>query len=350
MEAHDPEEKLHSVEETSIPPERIERILDRVVDIHEKGTAFSRIGFLRYSSVETASAGFSYDAKWKKIVDSVAGKLNRGEIDSVQYRTLLDEENDKLDQDILSEIEGEYVELRSVVKDILQHGVIGRSKLHAQGARISGKDSGEIYRDLLERTDIVSPVVYANIVGRSDPRPSKDSAYPIKDSHWNLGDFCVNILIDADHYDEKNPGSRTTGLSIIDGKWTYRADDGQVYKDFEKIRELHPDIEVGDPRLSNYGRNSLGGVGFDEEGMPRPLQEYGFVFFPRVPVRFIKGIVIKATSESDKVRMREIIELVVQASKHNPHMLIPVYNAEGDLLWPQEISHDEIVKIRKEKD
>jgi hypothetical protein len=48
-------------------------------------------------------------------------------------------------------------------------------------------------------------------------------------------------------------------------------------------------------------------------------------------------------------RIKNIIDTLVNSMKIN-NQLFPIYDYEGNLLWPQKMSHEEIVKMKEKSD
>ncbi len=84
-----------------------------------------------------------------------------------------------------------------------------------------------------------------------------------------------------------------------------------------------------------------------KEGLVQPSSEYGFVLSYRIAPRLFKGFVLsqdhmeKATARLEKI-MRE-------TCKDDKESLIPIYNKQGDLLWPKQMSYEDVKKFVAEK-
>lgn len=69
--------------------------------------------------------------------------------------------------------------------------------------------------------------------------------------------------------------------------------------------------------------------------------------FNRVAPRLFKGVIIscKDTKEREKLKS-DIVEIMKKKGKD----LLPIYDEKGNLLWPQEIYHEDIVKMKEQSE
>ena len=88
---------------------------------------------------------------------------------------------------------------------------------------------------------------------------------------------------------------------------------------------------------------SHGYLRYDEQGRIIPIAEYGFVASFRVAPRFFTGIVIHLLPEESEIE--EIIKIMLRADKEKPDLLLPIYDAKGNLLWPQKMSYEKVRKL-----
>ncbi|MFA5831033.1 MAG: hypothetical protein WC878_04370 [Candidatus Paceibacterota bacterium] len=278
-----------------ISPETVEKIMGKVIDIDTKGTA--------YSSID----GFY----------------------------ILKEEYKK------EEMEN-WEKLRVKTQKVLNNGLVGLSKEDTGEVEHDGKPIKEKYIERLKEHGITNQFVYANIVGRAKTNDEKYSSTEIGNSFWvSCDDFNIAVIFDKNFFDEVEPQLNSAKRSFLNDKYTFNADDPKVVENFDKIKNRKPDVKIGDKKPGNGGFFSSfikAPEGFDENGMPHPHQEFGFVFFPRVPKRTFKGLVVKIPKdESYDQRIQEVAGLVQESN-----LQIPIYDTDGNVLWPKKMSFEEV--------
>jgi len=78
--------------------------------------------------------------------------------------------------------------------------------------------------------------------------------------------------------------------------------------------------------------------------LPRADFEYGFALSHRIAPRLFRGFVIKTRSNDHKL-LTDMVRLIMNNSK--PEDYVPIYDLDGNMIWPREISHNEIIRISK---
>lgn len=69
----------------------------------------------------------------------------------------------------------------------------------------------------------------------------------------------------------------------------------------------------------------------------------------------IKGVVVVAGPRGDyslpviQTHLQDVIRQIQEASKENPELAVPVYDQEGNILWPMQKTREEILQGRKER-
>ena len=69
-----------------------------------------------------------------------------------------------------------------------------------------------------------------------------------------------------------------------------------------------------------------------------------YLLYSRVAPRFFTGILL---SQEDEQNLRPVIKSMQDAYKDKPELMIPIYNHNGDMLWPQKMTYEEIVDMKK---
>ena len=83
----------------------------------------------------------------------------------------------------------------------------------------------------------------------------------------------------------------------------------------------------------------------------------GFILSHRVPPRYFKGIILKLLDDKYKDvnhqdYISKAIDIVIKmrSSVKKEENIIPVYNRNGDLLWPKQMDYEEVKKFVEERD
>ena len=174
-----------------------------------------------------------------------------------------------------------------------------------------------------------------NIVGRS-PRKEK-----IPQSYWWRGDQ-VGITFDTSNFKEEKPGG--TGERKIK---TFFSAEPDMWHDWDKF---FGNLQLGDERIrqhKNFIDAQRSGL-INKEGKPLPSTEFGFSLFSRVAPRFFRGLVLgyKYTDED----LKKVIDQLEQVYQEKEDLLFPIYSENGNLLWPQKMSYEEVKKFVVERD
>ena len=291
-----------------LSPETVEKTMEKVFDIDTKGTAYSSIG-----AVDTMFT----------VNDFPIGSKQEKETQDREWNTL-----------------------KEKAQKVLSDGFIGISKKDTEEANYKNKEK---YIEHAKERKISIQYVYANIVGRSEGESDKIYATEIGNSNWISGvDFSVVVVFDKDFFEEDEPKRNNLKRSLLKDKWKFSTDDPQVVYFYEKAKKIKPEIIIGDESLKNYGENAtfgLRGKGFDEDGKPHPSQDYGFVFFPRVPKRTFKGLVVKIPKDEQyDQRIQEVADAVIESN-----LEIPIYDTDGNVLWPKKMSFGEVKRSIRDK-
>jgi len=289
-----------------LSPETVEKTMRKIIDIDAKGTAYS----------------------------SIVGFSNRGFHDPSEESAEKKEKAEKY-----------WKELIEKIQKILSNGLIGVPTQDTIERKGASKDIKEKYLESLKQHKISNQFVFSNIVGRSEQEEDKISLTKIGNSCWlSISDFNIAVIFDKDFFKEDEPKDKNLKRSFLHDKWKFNADDPDVIDTLEKAKKLKPYIKYGDEMLKNYGKNAKydgKGKAFDENGMPHPYEEFGFVFFPRVPKRTFQGLVVKIPKdELYNQRIQEVADAVLESN-----LQIPIYDTDGNVLWPQKMSFEEVKKL-----
>lgn len=289
--------------EKELSPEVVEKIMEKVQDIDEKGIA--------YSVVHTGKNIYEW-ADWEGLEGSEKEMFIKKE-------------------------EAQEKECSSgVLKKIFTEGLLGGP----QGAGIT-KEKWAI--DIKKKP----LMVHFNIAGRAREhfenqyREIAQSNY-VRTFKYKRGS--ITVLFDINHFKEVEPRcerlkNRTFSVNDLYSVFIYGE---QTAKHRHELwREKFGELKPGDSEILKFSvfkamrKENL----IDEEGRPKAHTEYGFELANRVPPRYFTGII-------DDYGPAENIANLLKEKKN----FIPIYNKRGDLLWPKKMSYEEVKKFVAKRD
>lgn len=118
---------------------------------------------------------------------------------------------------------------------------------------------------------------------------------------------------------------------------------------WSKWEKYFGDVKPGDERIQKHPRfleaRKIGLI--DKEGKPLSTTEYGFELFARVAPRYFRGLVLgNRYKDSD---LKKIISQMEQVYQGRKNLLLPIYDDNGNLLWPKKMSREEVKKFVAER-
>lgn len=330
---------VENAKEEELSPEIIKKIMEKVQDIDNKGVAYTSVGDFGFNKAYRSFGHALFEAEKSRNYKMVEG-LARTKNDFIKSRK--------------QELDSKFT---VHLGDILKFGIQGGVKMEEReiGAT-TGKQWSQLLKDL--RTD---KRVHFNIVGRSIPDHSGSkteigNAYFSNIYNQEDGQEDLTIIFDISDFEETNPTSNYTTKGVTPRK--YHSNDSSILNTFNFYKEnafpLKPDLKVGDPLLKEHGKNHKHEIGvhrhFDEEGKPMPDTEHGFVLTPRIPSWRFRGLVLGGSDEDVNKRVLEMTKMMKGTYGNKTEKLLPIYNQNGDLLWPKQMSYEEVQSFVKERD
>ena len=88
----------------------------------------------------------------------------------------------------------------------------------------------------------------------------------------------------------------------------------------------------------------------DKEGFAMPDTEYGFVLSPRVSPRRFEGLVLQCDSEIIQQMVSQLSKIIMEVNQDKQERLLPIFGRDGNLLWPKQMSYEEVKKFVEERD
>jgi hypothetical protein len=318
----------------------------------------------------------NFEKNFEPQIDNKERELTEPDIETIL------EKIEDIDQDGVAFVSSQ-AESMEIFRDILKDGLLGTVYENEK------EDSAEKFREKWAQNlrKKGKGVVFFNITGRMlpediDEKPFDTSKTEISQSRWVGGDWDrIVFLFDHSDFEEASPITRDDIKHREEKRKTYASADPNLYDMLvEKFGENIP--EPGSEELK--AEAAKGNKYLDEDGFPKPDAECGFELSHRVAPRLFKGIVIKTTreitdeemraemvdwnwskeQEDEQIRMsrqspefcrvednspellqaraEEIAKEMIETYKNNPERLLPIYDVDGNLLWPKQFSIEEI--------
>lgn len=156
---------------------------------------------------------------------------------------------------------------------------------------------------------------------------------------------------------------------------SYWAHDGGVYLIIDLASFMEDIPGIMDQQRSKHFKAVQREVDFGKDGLPLVDSEYGFSLPYRVAPKSFRGVVLdwkdwnklsrwlKCENEKEgkileseivtslQERMNKVVSIMKNVYVHNnkKDSLIPVYDIRGNLLWPKQMSYEEVRKFVTEK-
>jgi len=272
-----------------ISPEAIESIMNKVQDLNKNGTAFTHIGLYTDQPLVNAVTNLKY---------------NNSEI----------------------------------LKNILKDGLIGipAGFRGRTGSYEENRQAKELWYQRRRIEKDYPGLIYFNILGRttSDITEIKERLEKIN--------FPTNQMLDMGYGSFAHMG----GIKLIVdvSSFEVKDHDGQEIKDDKDNRAGAPACTIN-----------------------------GLTVFDRIAPRFFRGIVIQnkkvnyldrrnyfllpseiTIDKMNKETLNEILNVIASSMKEfykkKSNLMVPVYDIEGNLLWPRQMSYEELRKFTKKRD
>jgi hypothetical protein len=215
------------------------------------------------------------------------------------------------------------------VRDILQNGLLGRTK----GANKKNPDS---WAKAVRKNK--SAEVYFNITGRFKIiMPKQDAAgNTLLDEQGKEVEEALPAVIENSQWGAKESVTFLFDLNTF-------KENVQPQGDKDENRKKLP-VHSFTPNLGVPIR------GVDEGNKPVVDSQGGFELKARVAPRFFRGIVIGLNKSyynllspaEIRAKVDEIIKNMKDIYKDKQDLMLPVYDIQGNLLWPKEMSYEEV--------
>ena len=118
--------------------------------------------------------------------------------------------------------------------------------------------------------------------------------------------------------------------------------------DISRTQEVEPSDFIDKPKQNLGTYRSVLTKGMDDG-------EYGFTLAGRVPPRNFRGIVVnihdrRMNHEKSMEYAKKISGLLFSVNADKKGVMVPVYDRHGNILWPVQMSHEEVKKLVAERE
>ena len=217
---------------------------------------------------------------------------------------------------------------------VLRYGFLGKG-----GFATTSEDTSDLLKKWYKTArshNSSDSLVYFNIVGRME-EVYYDDGYQIAQIMSSPHASCA-VIFDITRMKEIDPNSLT-------GPEDEQSHD-HVYNTFSANAE-----RLGGEK-SYFFQNIVKRIKGEKVEVPlhktgAVYPHRGFVTPYRVPPRLFQGIV---TRLGDPGGIKMIVNQNIVTNKNQTDCLVPIYSSEGDLLWPKQMSYEEVKQFVAERD
>lgn len=238
------------------------------------------------------------------------------------------------------------------LKNILKYGLLGRSG--EQGLHRFEKTIDKWARDYHSTRNSIN---YFNIMGRFSEgmEQSEDGRFVLKEgANWNNNPYMrtgldyinIGLIFELQRCIEDAPIDRGEEKKLPLGHYAMHG--GGSWR--RELGNLSPK-QVMDAGLINEAPGEI-----NKDGLPVNIDtSYGFIISKRITPREFQGLVI-STSNKETLQylisncVREIAKLQMDTNSEKTERLIPIYDTAGNLLWPKQMSYEEVKQFVAERD
>lgn len=201
------------------------------------------------------------------------------------------------------------------MRSILENGLIGTNDdPHTAIERTLIRQ--DYYKKLKDR-DADNAKIWFNITGRMNDIKEMKEKYPdqkeVALTSWSIFGAPL-ITFDISHFREK-----------------------EYSQGYVKEEGTNRPVWKGD-YFNNSKHNTLGEDAYSA---------LGFTTFYRIPPSFLTGIIL---DQQDTIDQNTLIQTMVDLNSATPGKILPIYNKDGNLLWPQQMSYEEVKQFVAERD
>lgn len=223
--------------------------------------------------------------------------------------------------------------MRERFQDILKYGFLGTQG--GGGDKDIDRRLKDWYRHARARNSFYS-AVWFNIVGRMRDVPGKNQI----DKSKTIPPDGIAVVFDINHFKELEPDQ----LNHLHWDENNRPKE-HILDTFSSSMDMGgrgTEFLISRIRDRIVKNNSEKGNKYTYKNSPAQ----GFQIPFRIPPNLFQGVVVNALEPET---MSAYIKTMIEAEKERPERLLPVYNTKGDLLWPEQMTHEKIKHLIADK-
>lgn len=230
---------------------------------------------------------------------------------------------------------------------------------------MGGREGLDKFRE--NKKDNLPNTVFFNIVGRGakvqisleiDPRTRRPNPNEYKDIPLN--DTYEKSAWIIDPYNPTRAEKEPYTLTVIFDLNKYKSECEDFIKNVKNLSKEDPAYDATHQKPSKYRaftynsspkqiENIASSVPLTLDGLPKTDVSYGFTVLNRVPPKFFKGLVLHTLDDVDKQEqnINLVVKKMIEEYSSKPELILPIYDVKGNLLWPEKLTHDQILESAK---
>lgn len=378
-----------------ISPEIEKMVMDKVGDILDDGKAYHVLRRQMFFNSESNKKAPSFINRIpKKVPDSRIGGPKNSKID-----------DNKSIQEITVDNIKEYFKNEMLTEDDIEkfftYGIITNypRREYSEEGKMNLPDNYESYRELIKsaKQELEEPIgqnasyvgtLYFTIQGRE----GKNKQDALK--NWRRGNSGLTFVFRHPNEEIFNLGVDNKGDLIRNRKLKFGQFSTSHYSNYDDILSKwlveYPDLKPDDPRIGELvKRDGLSEHGYFNENNQTLGRHEGFILPFRISPKRYEGLIVsfdgviyyedivevgeseisdqelfdrfirfnKSLQDGDqnainkhfRNQINRTVRVMLESCKENPERIVPLYDNEGNLLWPQNITYEEIVKTKEGK-
>lgn len=328
-----------NIQEIIISSEVLEGILEKVSDINEKGNGVTSVGHwdetgslsIKLETIlELGVLGFDKSKHDRSVID-----FPKNDTEMEAYKSALKEKW--------------YQEARKYRLGNPWINVVGRDIENVSQSWVKNKGSVGIILDLSNMNEAIP-------IGTQE-NGDEEVYKKLKVNHFKKKLSLVTYPNERTYYPDSPLYNKVGYVLNKLGKTAESIDYEDLKDELNQIRGKANQIDITEEQLSGIIEDVFN-AGSIENIFTNGKNNYstysaleGFVAGRRIAPREFKGIVVNTEHLEDlEAELKNIIETMFKTSEtKGKELLLPIYDLNGNMLWPKKMSHEEIVQIKEKE-
>lgn len=218
-----------------------------------------------------------------------------------------------------------------ILERILGFGVLGGSR-----GKETPEDAIKTWKQKVKDRDVDKSKIWFNIVGRMEGYLSMNNI--------SSGLPGLKLIFSIKSFEEMPPGT-IPNFGPTHGTFKEKA---KMYNRFSGNPAFRSEKMAGTAKY--YFEKAVHRIKRDDQKFQSRHQEYeqrGFITPFRISPRIFEGLVLQRGKES---YLDEVVATMIKADKDRLDRLIPIYDDSGNLLWPRQMSYEEVKEFVAERE